>query len=155
MAYLKELEQMVWQDHLMMDCLFHLRECDLPDSWIGAGFVRNKVWDVLHEKETSTPLNDVDVIFFNPTNPTENREKQIEARLQKGAPHLLWSAKNQARMHLKHGHTPYRNCEEAISYWVETATCVAVRLDEYDQIDIIAPHGLEDLFNGVIRKNPT
>jgi uncharacterized protein len=44
--------------------------------------------------------------------------------------------------------------EEAVGTWPETATCVAVRLLATDQIHIVAPYGLSDLFNMVLRRNP-
>ncbi len=34
----------------------------LPDCWIGAGFVRNAVWDALHGRDVSPISTDVDVI---------------------------------------------------------------------------------------------
>ena len=34
---------------------------------IGAGFVRNKVWDFLHEfSEPSAGMSDVDLVYFDP-----------------------------------------------------------------------------------------
>ena len=38
----------------------------LPDAWVAAGAVRNAVWDSLHEYRTSTPLSDIDVVWFDP-----------------------------------------------------------------------------------------
>jgi len=38
--------------------------------------------------------------------------------------------------------------------WPETATATGVYLDNYGNVQIIAPHGLEDLFGLVIRKSP-
>ena len=34
---------------------------ELPDWCLAAGFVRNLVWDKLHDFSSSTPLNDIDV----------------------------------------------------------------------------------------------
>ncbi|WP_442934369.1 nucleotidyltransferase family protein [Micromonospora sp. CPCC 205546] len=36
-----------------------------------------------------------------------------------------------------------------------TTTAAAVRLDAHDQITVCAPHGLDDLLDGVWRRNPT
>ena len=33
----------------------------LPDCWIGAGFLRNAVWDALHGRPRSTLSGDIDV----------------------------------------------------------------------------------------------
>lgn len=52
---------------------------------------------------------------------------------------------NQARMHLFHNHIPYKTSEEALSYWVETATCIGVRLINKNTLLLTAPHGITDL----------
>ncbi|QFT21449.1 hypothetical protein FIV02_07635 [Pseudomonas sp. THAF187a] len=36
-------------------------------------------------------------------------------------------------------------------YWPETATAVAVRLDEQGEVEVAAPLGLEDLFGLIVR----
>lgn len=57
-------------------------------------------------------------------------------------------------MHLRNSHHEYLNCHEAISFWPETATAIAIRLNLKDQIEYIAPYGLEDLFNLVVQPTP-
>jgi 6-phosphogluconate dehydrogenase, C-terminal domain/Nucleotidyltransferase len=54
----------------------------LPDSWIGAGFVRNAVWDHLHGRPPSPLTSDVDVIWYDlgGTDPAEDR--RVEAALR-------------------------------------------------------------------------
>lgn len=47
-----------------MRLLIIVADLKLPDGLIAAGFVRNLVWDHLHGKN-ATPLNDVDVIFYD------------------------------------------------------------------------------------------
>ena len=49
---------------------------------------------------------------------------------------------------------PFRSSEEAVSTWPETATSVAVRLLANDELYIVAPCGLADLFGMVLRRNP-
>ena len=69
-------------------------------------------------------------------------------------PSVNWSVKNQARMHIRNGNLPYKNCYEAISYWPETATAIAIKLNSDNQIEHIAPYGLNDLFNLVVQPTP-
>lgn len=45
------------------------------------------------------------------------------------------------------------SCEDAISTWPETATCIGVILLQDDSLIIVAPHGLDDLFNLILRRN--
>lgn len=142
----QELIQTIENDAWMMNILRIVRELELNDSWIGAGFIRNKIWDVLHEKKR-TVLNDIDVIYFDSSTTNKATELVIQYQLKKVHPNLNWSVKNQARMHFKNGHSPYKNSTEAISFWPETATAIAIRLTTKNKVEYIAPYGLEDLFN--------
>lgn len=69
-------------------------------------------------------------------------------------PGLSWSVINQARMSRRNGDAPYQSATDAMNYWPETATAIAVRLTDQEEIEIAAPFGLEDLFAGVIRPTP-
>jgi len=153
MKYRNELIQIIKKDEQIMETLFIVKNLNLNDCWVGAGFIRNKVWDVLHEIK-KTKINDIDVVFFNESIISENLEKEIEQKLTDINPKVKWSVKNQARMHLRNNHLKYSNVENAISYWPETATAIAVRLDSENKIEILAPHGLEDLFNLIVRPTP-
>lgn len=66
----------------------------------------------------------------------------------------MYEQPNQARMHFRNHHQPYSNTENAISYWPETATAIAARLNSNDKIEILPPHGLNDLFNLVVSPTP-
>lgn len=126
----------------------------LRDGWVGAGFVRNAVWDALHQRPPSPLTGDVDVIWHDPgrTDPAEDRE--YEAVLKSAEPSISWSVKNQARMHVRNGDAPYVSAVEAMRYWPETATAVAIRRYGLDGCEIAAPFGLDDLLNLVLRPTP-
>jgi hypothetical protein len=128
-------------------------EADLPDCWIGAGFIRDAVWDQLHGYEKTAPHGDVDVIWF-PNVPTQaDVDQRVEDELRAAVPELQWSVKNQARMHLRNADAPYVSVADAMRHWPETATAVAARLGSSGQIEINAPFGLDDLF--ALRLRPT
>lgn len=127
-------------------------EQGLRDCWVGAGFVRNAVWDYLHGFGR-TPLNDIDVVYYDKSRDSANEDRLIESRLAGLMPECNWSVRNQARMHLRNKHAPYKNCRDAISYWPETATAIAVRMDENEELEVFAAYGLDDLFN--LRVKPT
>ncbi|MGG6230350.1 nucleotidyltransferase family protein [Tenacibaculum sp. SDUM215027] len=148
-----EFISIIENDAWMLHILETVRGLHLPDCWIGAGFVRNKIWDYKHNSRR-TSLNDIDVIYFDENNLTKERELALEEQLKAINPSVNWSVKNQARMHLRNGHSPYKSCYEAISYWPETATAIAVQLNTNNQIEFIAPHGLDDLFNLVVKPTP-
>lgn len=153
MEYKTELINILIKDVLVMETLAIVKELQLNDCWVGAGLIRNAVWDSLHQIKT-TKRNDIDVVFFDVTTFSEKLEKEIEAKLIKINPKAKWSVKNQARMHLRNHHEPYRDTENAISYWPETATAIAARLNFNNEIEILAPHGLKDLFNLVVAPTP-
>ena len=75
-------------------------------------------------------------------------------------PDFPWEVTNQAGIHRfltdasGAAPPPFRSLEEAVASWPETATSVAVRLNPDDSIGVIAPLGLRDLFDLVIRRNP-
>jgi hypothetical protein len=147
--------RIVRADPWRMSVLRAVRALDLPDWAVGAGFVRNAVWDRLHRFAAATTRapGDVDVLYFDPGDCARARETAIEARLAAAMPGVPWSVRNQARMHRRNGDAPYRDTEDALRYWLETATCVAVRLEPDDTLTVIAPYGLDDLLG--LRSGPT
>jgi len=148
----QQIIQWLQQDNERMTALRTARRLGLNDWCLGAGFVRNLVWDRLQGYASPTPLNDIDVIHFDPQRAEAERDRMLEARLQQWLPQP-WSVKNQARMHLRSGRTPYLNSEDAISFWTELETAVGARLNADDSIQLIAPFGLERLFDGTITFN--
>lgn len=150
-----DILRLVAEDAWMMAVLATARSLHLPDWWIGAGFVRARVWDVLHGRSARTRLDDVDVIYFDPAAIEPSVEVEHEAELYRKRPDVPWSVKNQARMHLRNGDAPYRDCEDAMRHWLETATCVGIGLDADDRLRLIAPYGLDDLFGLRLRPTPS
>ncbi|AWM88333.1 nucleotidyltransferase family protein [Microvirga sp. 17 mud 1-3] len=126
----------------------------LPDSWIGAGFVRNAVWDALHGRVFDlASLDDVDVVYFDPADVSKARDAALERELRRLCADPNWQVRNQARMHLRNGERPYRNTADAISHWPETATAIAARLAA-GRVEILAPHGINDLIGLTVRPTP-
>jgi hypothetical protein len=124
---------------------------DLPDCWIGAGFVRNTVWDRLHGRARSPLTGDVDVIWYDPQRADAAHDREIEQALRALEPAVDWSVKNQARMHGRNGDAPYSSAVDAMRHWPETATAVAARRSGPERCEIAAPLGLDDLFDLVLR----
>lgn len=149
----REIVSAIQDDTWMMEILRAVSSLHLPDWWIGAGFVRNKVWDELHGYKKRTSLNDIDVIYFDPKHVEENDEKRIEIKLKRLRPDLPWSVKNQARMAIVRGDGPYKNAEDGLSRWIETATCVGVRLNNDRKLEIATPLGTDDLVSLRLRLN--
>jgi hypothetical protein len=147
------LRALLRADPVRMALLEAVRTLALPDCWIAAGMVRNASWDHLHGRAPAPPDTDIDVIWFDGT-AGRGADRALEERLRGLLPGAAWSVKNQARMHLRNGDPPYRDAEDALRYWPDTATAVAVRLDASGELDVLAPFGLRDLFDGVLRPTP-
>jgi len=128
-------------------------QINLPDCWVGAGFVRNFVWDVLHGYSSHTPLADIDVVYYDPNDISKKIEKYWERQLLKMSPDEPWSVKNQARMASDYGDRPYQNTEDGLKHWTEKTTAIGVRLSKQGGYEILAPFGLTDLFE--LKVNPT
>ena len=125
----------------------------LPQWCIGAGFVRNLVWDRLHVYREPTPLNDLDLVYYDPADRSAERDRALEQQLQ-AVSSLPFSIKNQARMHQRSGRAPFTSCEDALSYWVELETAVAVSLSPTGALQLLAPFGLQSLFALELNHNP-
>lgn len=74
----EDIIKAIEKDEWMMDLLRAVKTLNLPDWWICAGFVRSKIWDVIHNFSTRTPLPDIDVIYFDSKKVDELEEKKIE-----------------------------------------------------------------------------
>lgn len=92
---------------------------------LAAGFVRDLVWDRLHGFESS-PLNDIELIYYCPLDIRPERDRAIEAYLCCLAPELPWSVKNQARMQRKNRDAPYISCLDAMAHWPELEIAVGI-----------------------------
>lgn len=140
----------------LLEILHAAREVNPPNWAVAAGVVRTLVWDHLHDFESPSRLNDVDVLFFDPVRQSES---EIEEALRSRAPGYEWEAKNQAFIHEWYARKlgveipPYTSTEAGIAGFVETATAVGLSLDETGSITVIAPYGLDDLFELRLRPN--
>lgn len=127
---------------------------ELPDCWVGAGFVRNAVWDHLHGRPPGQLSGDIDVVWHDPARAEVAIDRHLEAALSVAEPAAAWSVKNQARMHRRNGDAPYGSTAEAMRGWPETATAVAARRCGADGCEVAAPFGLGDLLGLVLRPTP-
>lgn len=148
------LSKLIQQDPLRLQALACLHQLNLPQGYIAAGFVRNLVWDHLHDKVTPTPLNDIDVIYFDLAEDSLERYQNYEIALKALMPEVNWQVRNQASMHSRNGDKPYTSCLDAMSYWPEKETAVAIRKLPSGAFECIAAFGFDSLFNLQLSHNP-
>lgn len=143
-----------------MQALQAVAQLGLPHCCIGAGAVRKLVWDALHGYAQPSALGDIDVAYFDAHDVRAETEVRLRQRLETVLPGVPWDVCNQARVHLwfedhfGYAVPPLLSLDDAIASWPEFATAVGIWLQPDGEIGIVAPHGLDDLFNMVIRRNP-
>ncbi|AJF00189.1 nucleotidyltransferase family protein [Pandoraea apista] len=140
--------------------LMAARQMNLASWCIGAGAVRNLVWDALHGFEVPSALPDIDLAHFDASDYSRESDAAIQLRLCRLHSRVRWDVTNQAAVHTWYEEVfgypvlPYSSLEDAVSSWPEFATSVGIALRWDDSIDVVAPHGLDDLFDMVVRRNP-
>jgi hypothetical protein len=156
----QELARIVTCSPWLMSALQAVRSLQLQSWCIGAGAVRNLVWDALHDYKEPSALTDVDVVYFD-LNAAPDQDKKLQQLLHAHQPTIPWEVVNQAFVHtwferyFDHSVAPVHSLTEAVATWPEFATSVGVSLDANGQIDIIAPYGLDDLFAMRVQRNPS
>ncbi|MGH8235523.1 MAG: nucleotidyltransferase family protein [Steroidobacteraceae bacterium] len=143
---------------MLMAALDAARSVGLSSWCVGAGAVRNLAWDYLHGNDP-LPREEIDLVYFDAKEPP-NREQDIQDHLARVHPALIWDVTNQAYVHLWYERVfgsavqPLRSLEEGIASWPEYATCVGLTLTAHDELQVLAPYGLADLFALRVRHNP-
>ena len=149
-----KIVELIQQDTVRLQAIYSVAQLGLPQCYLAAGFVRNLVWDYLHNKSVPTPLNDVDVIYFDPEETDIDAYRQYESRLIKEMSELNWQVRNQAKMHLRNGDKPYTSTIDAMSYWPEKETAVGIRKQPHGEFECVSPFGFDSLFHCHVTCNP-
>jgi len=158
-GHAQRLVDMVAASAELMAALRVVRSLELASWCIGAGAIRSLVWDTLHEFDRRSPLEDVDVVYFE-AEAAPGQDADLENRLRSAMPSLHWEVTNQAGVHrwfaaaLGQVVPPLASLEAGVATWPEYATCVGVYLNDDDSLGVVAPHGLDDLFELRVRHNP-
>ncbi len=152
MDYAEQVLQLIRSDRQGMAVLSAVRSLRLPDWLIAAGFVRNRIWDRVFM--TTTPLADIDVIYFCNKDVSAERDLMLERHLSEMLPVLPWSVKNQARMHIRNEDLPYSNTLDAMAYWPEKQTAIGVSLNDRNALLLKHCFPLDLQFSGKVDYNP-
>lgn len=138
----------------MMSVLRTARTLNLPGWLIGAGFIRNKVWDHLSgNKKTIVDTRDIDLVYFDPKGNDEKSDRELSNKLKEETG-INWEVVNQHYAHRWNEIPPYKSTEDAISTWPETATAIGITLDEKGVLKLIAPYGIDDMVNFIVKPSP-
>lgn len=147
-----KISQLIEADDWTMKVLNAASTLNLPDWWIGAGFLRNKIWNFMEGKSPELS-RDVDLVYFDSKNKTEEADWNYDAKMSLLYPFAEWEVRNQARMHYVNNFEPFMSTSDGIAHWVETATCIGVRLTG-KRLEYLFCYGTADLFGLVARPTP-
>lgn len=146
--------EIIKADPIRLKALKAVSELGLPNGYVAAGFVRNGVWDWLHQYSTPTQLTDLDVIYFDANEPSPTAYQAHEITLHQALPEHHWQVRNQALMHKKNGDAAYTSVIDAMSYWPEKETAVAIRMLASGELECITAFDTASLLAGEITCNP-
>lgn len=147
-----DITKLLRSDPWRMDVLHEAEKLNLPDWWIGAGFLRNMIWDAI-EGVQSAPTRDVDLVYFDDKDIAPETDWAYDEQIKLAYPDAEWEVRNQARMHYVNNFEAYTSAEDGIAHWVETATCVAVKLENGSPRYLFC-HGTDDLYGLIARPIP-
>ncbi len=68
-------------DPARLEALVLAERLHLADWCLAAGFVRNLVWDRLHGYTHPTPLDDIDLVYFDSRDDSAARDRELETYL--------------------------------------------------------------------------
>lgn len=161
---MKKLEKDFWsvlgQSETFLEILDESEKLKVPHWHFGAGFIAQTIWNIKLGHHANRFINDVDWVYFDPYDLSEESEKQIQLRVSHHFQHipLRFDVKNQARVHLwyekKFGTkiSPYSSIFSAIENWPTTSTAIGVTKIQSVQ-KVFAPLGLEDVMSLKVRPN--
>ncbi len=132
------------------------------DNWyLVAGCLNQTIWNQFTGRDIYDGIKDYDLIYFDADTSYEKEDLIIKEITPKYADlNISVDIKNQARVHIwtdeKWGlkMRPLVSAEDAIASWPNTSSCIGIR-KENDQYLIMAPYGLTDNLEMVIRPNKT
>ena len=154
------LAAIVGDSPLLAEVLDRWREIALPDGWLVAGAVAQTVWNRLFGWPATHGIDDIDLVYFDAGDLSEEAEARHASRVASAFRHLpvRLDVKNQARVHLwyeaRFGYPiePYRSVASAIATFPTTATAIGIRPGR-SGLEIEAPFGLVDLLAGKVQPN--
>lgn len=157
------LKQIIRADSQLMHVMRTVRDLQLPQWYLFSGAVYQGVWNHLTGRPVGFGIKDYDVGYFDPDTSWDAEDVWIKriAQAFDGPLRDQVEVRNQARVHLwapqKFGEdfAPLSCTADAPARFVAPAFAVGATLDGEDNLSIVAPYGLADVFDMVLRPNPT
>lgn len=142
--------------------LERLPDFGLRDTWLVAGCLFQTVWNEKMGRAPTAGIRDYDIFYFDPSDLSWEAEdasiRCVGALLGDVAANV--ELKNQARVHLWYkdcfgADYPQLTCAcDGVDRFLSGCTRVAVKPSERGGLELYAPEGLGDLYQGILRPNP-
>ncbi len=140
--------------------LARLPELGLADCWLVAGCLFGPVWDARSGYPPGSRTRDYDIFYWDDDTSWEAENAAIEAAgALFGDLGVEIELRNQARVplwfedHFGSPYPPSSGSAENIGRFIVACTCLGLR-PHGGGFALCAPHGLDDLFAGILRPNP-
>jgi hypothetical protein len=135
----RQLYGIILKSPLLSALLHNWDKVALPDSWLVAGAIAHTVWNQTFGFPLAHGINDIDIVYFDANDLSEDAEADHAARVRTTFSDLpIWiDVKNEARVHLWY--------EAKFGYPINRQAAITRTKD--------APFGLSDLLDGVVRPN--
>jgi len=117
------------RNEVLVEVLARAAKLDLPGWYLTAGCVFQTVWNVVAGRSPTAGIRDYDLFYFDV--------------------HLWYED------HFGVPCAPYTSTEVAIDSFAATTCCLGIRLGGDGRWRVYAPHGLSDVFNLVVRPQPS
>lgn len=142
--------------------LERMRGLNLPDCWLVAGCLFQTVWNIETGRPPSESISDYDVFYFDGGDLSYEAEDHVIRRVHAATADIgiTVEVKNQARVHLWYGerfglgYPQLRSSRDGIDRFLIAGTCVGVGISSVNRGEIYAPYGLDDICDGILRRNP-
>jgi hypothetical protein len=149
----QDILEVIKKDKWMMNILCRAEKLNMPNWVIGAGFVRNKIWDYLHgNSKPYVDTADIDMIYFDPDGNDEEKDNELSKKLRSETG-VDWEVVNITYSHEWDNVPPHTSVETVLAHWPETASSVGIKI-ENGELKLIAPYGIDDLVRLIIRRSP-
>ena len=148
-----------WIEDILNQLDYQMKKLNIQDYLLAGGATYQIIWNYLLSLDSHYGLHDIDITYFD-HDLSEPKEAYIAETIRKSLAFQEYDVEivNQARAHLWYeqiyGFKTRRlvSLEDAVGSWMTTCSCIGIRQTN-NSLKVIAPYGLDDIFNMIIRPN--
>jgi hypothetical protein len=132
-----------------------------PQAWLVAGCIYQAAWNEQAGRTPQSAIKDYDIFYFDASDRSWEAEDEViqRGRVLFGDLDCVVEIRNQARVHIWYPQrfgAPYpmlTSAEQAIGKFLVRCTCVGLAPQGDGSLRLLAPYGLDELEQGILRPN--